>query len=182
LLVQLEGAKESLKIYGVNVKPTEIIVTDCVPESSDLWTSAKAILHTKNFVKEGGIMICCAACPEGVCPSHPQILEMGYKSPEYLEKEFLGKMDANGNPLYNRLSATHCANIWEIQQHCNIFLVTRGITKKEAEFLGFEYFSSLQSALDEALKRFPNSTEINLIHRGSEILNLYKNNQVHWSD
>jgi nickel-dependent lactate racemase len=173
ILVQEEGAKIALEVYGVNVKATEIVITDCLPEKSDLWTSSKAILHTKGFVTKGGILICCAACPEGVCPSHPQILQMGYQSPQDLEEKYLNKKDVKGNLLFNRLSATHCANIWEVQQHCKIFLVTKGITKKDAEFLGFEYFSSLQSAVDEALKRIKGIKEINLIQRGSEILNIY---------
>ena len=165
-----EGCLFSKEIYSAKSEPTDIIITDTYPEKTSFWTSCKAILHTKEFVKKGGIMIVNAACPDGISPTHPQIIEMGYHSPEYLKENFLSKIDSEGKHIYNKLTATHCANIWEIKEHCDIYLVTKGITQEETEKLGLKYFNNLQDAYKDALKKFPNIKSINLIENGSEIM------------
>ena len=163
------GCIESKRIYGVSATATEIVLTDTEPEHTDFWTAVKGIIHTASFVQEGGILICATACPEGLCKEHPQILEMGYNSPEHLEKTFLIRKHSQKKE-YNRLTATHCANLWEIIQHCEIFLVTEGISKHDAEFLGFRHFTNLQAAVNEALELKPKCKSINLIRNGAEIL------------
>lgn len=163
---QQKGAEFSAEIFSAKKAPTDIIITDTIPEHTDLWTTAKAIIHTAGFVNKGGIMIVAGSCPEGVCPTHPQILEMGYNSPAILEKQYLQK----DNGEYNRLTATHCANIWEVQQHCDIYLVTQGISEDECKKLGIRHFSDLQVAIDAALMRKPKIKIINLIEHGSEIM------------
>lgn len=168
-----QGCLFSKEIFSVKAEPSDIIIIDSYPEETDFWTSAKAVLHGKGFVKKGGIMIVCAACPEGVCKTHNQILEMGYRDPNELESKFLNVME-NGKPKFNRLTATHCANLWEIIQFCTIFLVTQGISKQECEFLNMVYFNNLQDALNEALKRFPSTKIINLIHHGAQIMQKIK--------
>lgn len=164
-----QGCMFSKEIYSIHADPTDIIIADSYPEETDFWTSAKAVLHAKGFVKKKGIMIVCAACPEGVCKTHNQILEMGYRPPQELESKFLNILE-DGKPKYNRLTATHCANLWEILQFCTIFLVTKGISKTECEFLNMVYFNNLQDALNEALKRMPHTKVINLIRHGSQIM------------
>lgn len=166
IMAQQKGAEFSKTLYSVEAEPAEIVITDCVPEKTDLWTAAKAIIHTAGFVKKGGIMIVAAACPEGVCPTHPQILEMGYKSPQDLENRYLKNKKKN----FNRLTATHCANMWEIKQHCEVYLVSRGITAEASENLGLRVFKDLQVAIDHALQIKTSIRQINLIERGSEVI------------
>lgn len=168
-----QGSIFSKEIYSISAEPTDIVIADSYPEETDFWTSSKAVLHAKGFVKKGGIMIICAACPEGLSKTHNQILEMGYCSPQELESKYL-KIIENAKPKYNRLTATHCANLWEIMQFCTIFLVTKGISKKECEFLNMYYFNNLQDALNEALKRFPHIKHINLIRHGAQIMQKIK--------
>jgi nickel-dependent lactate racemase len=164
-----QGCLFAKEIFSANAEPTDIVITDCYPEETDFWTSAKAILHSKEFVNKNGIMIVCAACPEGISKTHNQILEMGYRSPQELESKFLSQKEGD-QPKYNRLTATHCANLWEIQQHCDVYLVTTGIKTQECEFLNMKYFNNLQEALNEAISQFPNSKRINLIRHGSQIM------------
>ncbi len=160
------GCKLAHDIYSVAAPPADIVVTDSVPEYTDFWTCSKAILHAKGFVKKGGVLIVVAVCTEGICRTHPQIIEMGYQDPEALERQFLQQPGSK----YNRLSATHCANLWEIQQHCSLFLVTRGIAQKDATKLGIMRFNTLQAAVNQALAQKPKAAFINVIQHGAEIM------------
>ncbi len=160
------GCKLARDIYSVAAPPADIVVTDSVPEYTDFWTCSKAILHAKGFVKKGGVLIVVAACTEGICQTHPQIVEMGYQNPEALERQFLQQLGSR----YNRLSATHCANLWEIQQHCSLFLVTRGIAEQDAKKLGITRFSTLQAAVNQAAAQKPKAAFMNVLQHGAEIM------------
>jgi nickel-dependent lactate racemase len=70
-----EGCNLSRDIFAVPAEPAELVVTDCYPEETDFWTSSKAVIHAKGFVRQGGILIVCAACPEGVCPNIWEVLQ-----------------------------------------------------------------------------------------------------------
>lgn len=160
------GCMLARDIYSIGAPPAEIVVTDAVPEYTDFWTCSKAALHAKGFVKKGGVLIVIAACTEGICRTHPQILEMGYQCPDALEQQYLQQSGSK----YNRLSATHCANLWEIQQHCSLFLVTRGIAQQDAKKLGITWFDTLQAAVKQALVQKPKATFINVLQHGAEIM------------
>ncbi|HMF31498.1 MAG TPA: lactate racemase domain-containing protein, partial [Candidatus Lokiarchaeia archaeon] len=101
LRAHAEGCGLSRDIFAVPAVPADIVIADCYPEETDFWTSSKVVIHAKGFVRQGGTLIACAACPEGVCPTHPQILEMCYQAPEVLEETFLQLPGSR----YNRLSA-----------------------------------------------------------------------------
>jgi nickel-dependent lactate racemase len=83
-----QGSIFSKEIYSISAEPTDIVIADSYPEETDFWTSSKAVLHAKGFVKKGGIMIICAACPVGLSKTTTKSRK-GYDSPQELESKYL---------------------------------------------------------------------------------------------
>jgi len=79
------GASRSLEIFQSRLpKETDIVLVDSHPYDSDLWVAAKGIYAAELAVKQGGVVILITLCPEGVSPSHPEVLDLVIKHLERL--------------------------------------------------------------------------------------------------
>jgi nickel-dependent lactate racemase len=163
------GCALAREFYAVETLPATICVAESYPETSSLWVCSKAILHGAAFTERGGILIVTAPCDDGIGHLHPDILEMGYHSPEHLDA-LLSAPDATERGL-TRLSATHCANLWEVLQHCTVFLVTSGLDSETCAALGLHRFTSLKDAIEHALTRKPATRRVLVVRHGSEMMN-----------
>jgi nickel-dependent lactate racemase len=148
--------------YGVAVPgPADIVIFDSFGADIEYWQAIKAITPAGIVMKDGGVVIQVASCPEGVSVSHPEVLEFGYRPLAVVEE--LMKQG-----LINKSVAAHMIQASEvIVDRGRGFLISSGVSPQDAARLGFLHAESAQDALDRALKmKGPDATIIVLRHAG----------------
>ena len=160
------GAQRSLEIYQSKLpQEADIIIADSHPYDSDLWLAAKGIYAAELAVRQGGVVILITLCPEGVSPSHPEVLEWGYQTFEEIdEKVHQGK-------IQKLTAAAHLVHVGRvIKERARGILVCPGISKMETEKLGFLYTQEPQEALEIAFSLLGRDAKVAVLQRGGEIL------------
>ncbi|MGA2915802.1 MAG: nickel-dependent lactate racemase [Sedimentisphaerales bacterium] len=159
-----QACRFAAELYCVKVKQGDIVIADSYPADIDLWQSIKAMYSAHFAVKKGGTLIFVTPSPEKISSQHPEIIDIGYKCGfEQIEK-LVGA---------GRLSKVVAANVWagnEITQHCQVIIVSGGISKKETQTIGFDWAASPQHALAEAMKRHGKDAKINVLCGASKII------------
>jgi len=152
------------KLYMVKVQKADIVIADSYPADIDFWQSIKALYSAHFAVKKGGTLIFVTPCPEGVSSQHPEIIEIGYKTGH----KQIEKLVAD-----SRLSKVVAANLWvgnEILQNNAVYFVTRGISEKDTEAMGFQWAANPVEALKAALKRHGKDAKISVLCGASKII------------
>lgn len=156
------GCQLSARHYGVAVPGQgDIVIFDSYGTDLEYWQAIKAITPAGIVMKDGGVVIQVASCPEGVSASHPEVLEYGYRPLAVVEE-----MMRCG--VVNKSVAAHMIQASEvIVERGRGFLVSQGVGPADAVRLGFLHADSPQDALDRALRmKGPNASIIVLTHAG----------------
>jgi nickel-dependent lactate racemase len=165
-----KGAVRSLELYQALLpQEADIVIADSHPYDSDLWVASKGIYASELAVKEGGVVILITLCPEGVSPSHPEVLELGYHTfkevNQQVQKGMIKKLTA----------AAHLVHVGRvIKERAKGILVSAGISKEETERLGFLYARDAQEALEIGFSLAGRDAKVAVLQRGGEILPLIK--------
>ncbi|MFB3884380.1 MAG: nickel-dependent lactate racemase [Thermodesulfobacteriota bacterium] len=160
------GAIRSRQIYQSALpQEADIVIADSHPYDSELWLAAKGIYAAELAVKQGGVVILVTTCPEGISPSHPEVLEFGYQTFREAEEKLQ-------KGLVNKLTvAAHLVHVGRvIKERARGIMVSRGIGKKETERLGFIYARGPQEALEIAFSLMGSRAKVAVLQRGGEIL------------
>jgi nickel-dependent lactate racemase len=161
-----EGAKKSFEIYkSILPQDADIVITDSHPYDSELWLAAKGIYAAELGVRQGGVTILVTLCSEGVSPSHPEILELGYQTFEEVEPKV-------HQGMIPKLSvAAHLVHVGRvIKERGKGIMVSQGISRQETEKLGFLYARTPQEALEIGLSLVGRDGKVAVFQRGGEIL------------
>jgi nickel-dependent lactate racemase len=161
-----KGAQHSLEIYQTKLpKEADIIIVDSHPYDSDLWVAAKGIYAAELAVKQGGVVILITLCPEGVSPSHPEVLEWGYQTFEEVDRK------VRHGKIQKLTAAAHLVHVGRvIKERAKGIMVSQGISKSETERLGFVHAREPQEALEIAFSLLGHHAKVAVLQRGGEIL------------
>ncbi|MFH1927838.1 MAG: nickel-dependent lactate racemase [Chloroflexota bacterium] len=156
------GCDISRRVHSVAVPcQADIVLFDSYRTDLDYWQAIKAITPAGIVMKEGGIVIQIAQCPEGVSASHPEVLEFGYR-PLVVIEELLRVGAVNKSVAAHMIQASEV-----IIERGRGFLVSPHISFVDTARLGFLYASNAQDALDRALDiKGPDATIIVLRQAG----------------
>jgi nickel-dependent lactate racemase len=165
------GAARSREIYQASLpQEADIVIADSHPYDTDLWVASKGIYAAELAVKEGGVVILVSPCPEGVCPSHPEVLEIGYHSFEEVDG-----MVRNGK-IKKLTVAAHLVHVGRVvKERATGMMISRGISKEETERLGLLYAREPQEALERAFSLLSKNAKVAVLQRGGEILPVIRN-------
>jgi nickel-dependent lactate racemase len=166
-----KGAMRSLEVYRAELpREADIVISDSHPYDSDLWVAAKGIYAAELAVKQGGVVILISPCSEGVCPSHPEVLEWGYQTFAEVDEE------VRKGKIKKLTVAAHLVHVGRvIKERAKGILVSPGISKEETEQLGFIHAREPQEALEIAFSLLSRNAEVAVLQRGGEILPVIKN-------
>ena len=166
ILAYRKGAERSLRVYqAILPQDADIVIADSHPYDSELWLASKGIYASELAVKQGGVVILISPCPEGVSPSHPEVLEFGYQT--YKDAERL----LREGKIHKLTAAAHLVHVGRvIRERAMGIMVTTGISKEETERLGMRYAQNPQEALEMALSQMGHDAKIAVLQRGGEIL------------
>jgi nickel-dependent lactate racemase len=160
------GAKRSLEVYQSQLpQEADIVIVDSHPYDSELWLAAKGIYAAELAVKPGGVVILITPCPEGISPSHPEVLELGYQTFEEVDRKVHKRM------IQKLTVAAHLVHVGRvIKERAKGIMVCPGITKEEKERIGFLPAETPQEALEKAFSLQGPDAKIAVLQRGGEIL------------
>ena len=111
--------------------PADIVIFDSFGTDIEYWQAIKAITPAGIVMKDDGVVIQVASCPEGVSVSHPEVLEFGYRPLAVVE-------DLMKQGLVNKSVAAHMIQASEvIVDRGRGFLISSGVSPQDAVRLGF---------------------------------------------
>lgn len=125
----------------------DIIVVGLGVDRPDLWGGAAGIYLSAALLKEGGTLVLFAACPEGVANNHPVVLEHGYRNWRKVRE-----MVMDGK-IADKTGASHVVTVGKIleEKQMRVILVSKSISRDDAERLGFTGVKLSQEAVDLAM-------------------------------
>ena len=137
----------------------DIVIAGCsYPTSINLYQSANAVLNCTKLldpiVREGGIVIAASPCPEGIG---------GEGNFHRLTKEA-----ENAQSVLKKISQADfflhdqwAAQLWaSALLHCEVFLVSEGLTSQQAKEMKIELFNSVKASFETALERKGNDARV----------------------
>lgn len=142
----------------------DIVVADPYPSDLDFWQSLKGLNAACSALRPGGTVVFVAPCPEGVCPSHPEIAAIGFRHPADHIRDLVEAGTLHPIPA---------AAIWlaaRMLERANVIVASRGISAAEAKALGLEYAPDAASALERALLRHGANARINVLHKAAKMI------------
>jgi len=160
------GAKRSLEVYQSQLpQEADIVIADSHPYDSDLWLAAKGVYASELAVKQGGMVILITPCPEGISPSHPEVLELGYQTFEEVDQK------VRQGKIQKLTVAAHLVHVGRvIKERARGIMVSPGIPKEDKERLGFIHAQEPQEALGIAFSLLGLRAKVAVLQRGGEIL------------
>jgi nickel-dependent lactate racemase len=159
------GVEYAKKIYELKAKKkVDVLVVSSHTADQDFWQGTKGVISGERIVKDGGTLILATPCDEGVGP-HPSFINYtGSHNYENLLKEaWEGKI---GREEVLPLSVG--ALVARAKKRVNLMLVSDGINEEQARIAGFEYFKTLDEAVQEALKRSGRNAELSVLPYGGD--------------
>lgn len=142
-LAHREGCKAIDDMYKIEIeKPADIVVLSPggFPKDINLYQAQKGLDNAQHAVKDGGIVIWCAAAGEG----------FGEKNfEEWIVNKSVDEMIQDISEKF-LLGAHKAAAIAMVLKRASVYLVSQ-LEEETVERIGFTHFDSPQSALDHAL-------------------------------
>ena len=160
------GARRSREVYQ-SILPSEadIVIADSFPYDSELWLATKGIYASELAVRQGGVVILITLCPEGVSPSHPEVLELGYQTFDEVDQK------VRQGIIQKLTAAAHLVHGGRvIKERAKGIMVSQGISKEQTERLGFLHAKTPQEALEIGFSLVGRDAKVAILQRGGEIL------------
>ena len=168
-----EGCKASREVYATHM-PTraDIVLIDSHSADRDFWQSAKGPYAGTMAVKDGGSLILVSPNPEGVASNHKNLLEIGYlPHARIVELVQQGQVD-------DLVGVAILADVCQIVDKTDCLMVSPGVTREQAERIGFRYAASAQDALAMAFERQGASASVAVLRYGGHILPVVDDEEV----
>jgi nickel-dependent lactate racemase len=161
-----KGAARSRQVFQSELpQEADIVIADSHPYDTDLWLATKGVYASELAVRQGGVVILVSPCPEGISPSHPEVLEMGYQTfkavDEMVRKGAIKKLSVAAHLV-------HGGRV--IRERAKGIMVCPGISREETEKLGFLYAREPQESLEMAFSLLSRNAKVAVLQRGGEIL------------
>lgn len=158
------GVSYAREIYQMEIpRQADIVIAGTYPANKDMWQADKGLAAASLMVVPRKTIIWCPPCAEGVSPEHPVLLELKDREPE----EVL-EMCREGN-IQDKVGASAHIMIGVMRRMAHIIVVSDGVTRKEAESMGFSYADGINEALEMALKREGKNAAIGILTHGADM-------------
>jgi lactate racemase len=159
------GVKFAEKIHRPLIgEKADIVITNAYPVDTDYWQGFKALVFSHLALNDGGIIIFFIDAPEGVTGSAPKhrniLLNWADKEPE----EIL--YNINKGIIKDKNCGGMCISHSRLLKRAKVFCISKGISDNEQKKLGFLPFSSIDEAIEQALKEKGKDSKVGIIPFG----------------
>lgn len=163
------AAAEADAIYGVPFQEqADVVVAGSYPADIEFWQAHKTLYPADLVVREGGIIVVVTPCPEGLAVTHPEMVELaGLSSQDLIRRVEAGKVED--------LVGAGLALAWaQVKERAQVWIVSDGISDEVARAVRFVPFSSVQEAVDAALRQVGPEARVAAIPYAPECLPLHR--------
>jgi nickel-dependent lactate racemase len=162
------GVEVSRRAYAVRVPaPADIVVVSSFPADIDWWQAEKGLIAAYFAVKEGGVIVLAAPCPEGLEHNHPLLrswLPLSFAD-GCAKVAATDPTDISADLIASDLGVDNA----KIREKARIIIVTDGLSDDDIALLGYRRMPDLQTAVDAALELVPSGT-IGILPYGGDSL------------
>jgi nickel-dependent lactate racemase len=163
------GVEAARRVYQMEIsKKADIVIAGTYPANKDMWQADKGLAAAVLMVVQGKTVIWCPPCLEGVSPEHPVLLELGDKPPRVVYD-----MCMRGE-IEDKVGASAHIMIGVMRSMANVIVYSPGVTRKEAESMGFIYAESMKEAIDLALLREGDKASFGILTHGADMAPVIK--------
>jgi hypothetical protein len=114
-------------------------------------------------VRKGGTIVFITPCPEGTSPAHPSFKGRATESYSKL-------LDAvNKNEIEDLPAAGALLMHSQMREHANIICHSTGLKEEDKRSLGFEHASTIDEAVQTALKRCGDRARVGVLECGEVV-------------
>lgn len=141
-------------------EPADAIFVGVGKWASDMWVGSNAVYQSEFYLKKGGSIILFGNFPEGLSPVHTEIARYGYRP--YRE---IKKLVESGVLSEDLTMAAHLVHVGRVldERKAECLLVSRGVTREEADKANLGYLNSPEEALDYIMKKHGSKARILII-------------------
>jgi len=162
------GVEVSRRAYAVHVpEPADIVIVSSFPADIDWWQAEKGLIAAYFAVKEGGVIVLAAPCPEGLEHNHPLLrswLPLSFAE-GCAKVAATDPADVSADLIASDLGVDNA----KIREKARIIIVTDGLSDDDIGLLGYRRMPDLQAAVDAALELVPSGT-IGILPYGGDCL------------
>ncbi len=142
---------------------TDVIVFSTYPADIDYWQAMKALDFAHVGVRKGGTIVFITPCPERISPTHPSFRNRATESYASL-LEAVDRDEIEDLPVAGAL-LMHA----QMREHANIVCYSTGLTEEDKVDLGFEHASTIEEAIEIALKRHGERARVGVLECGEVV-------------
>jgi nickel-dependent lactate racemase len=151
------------QVYAVPSQvQADIALVSSYPADLDFWQAGKALYSGELLLRDGGTLILVTPCPEGIVQNHDLLGYMRFSPAELLSQ--LRAFQAQ-----DRAAAAAALRVGLVTQRVHVVVVSDGLSKADAEGLGFGHADDLQRAVDEAVEIHGPDSKLSVLTHGGDI-------------
>lgn len=159
-----KGVATAREVFCQKVdEPADVIIFSTYPADIDYWQGMKALDFAHVGVRKGGTIVLITPCPERISPTHPSFktraTESYAKLLDAVEKKEIEDLPVAGALLMHS----------QIIEHANIICYSTGLTDEDNRALGFEHASTVEEAIQTALKRHGERARVGVLECGEVV-------------
>ncbi len=138
------GVEYAEEVYSVEVPEIpDVVVANSYPNERNLWQGQKAINDAYVLTEGESDIVFLSPCTEGVSNEHPILIDRGGDSlMEILE-------NVENEEVEDEVGCSGLLSLQTLKGDVECTFVTEGISREEAEKMGFKYAESVEDALKE---------------------------------
>jgi len=145
-------------------RPSSVLVAGSAPADLDFWQAAKGIFNCQSAVKDGGWLVPVTPCPEGIPAEHRAFDSCIGMAPERIEGLLKRLAEcADGaeeecvtvDPDMDRVTLAPALALARFRGRIRIAVVSPGLKAAQVRRMGFDYFTTVEEALESILKILP---------------------------
>ena len=135
------GVHVARQVYGVPVaRRYSLVIANAFPAELDLWQTTKGLWSGELMVRDGGTLILVTPCPEGI-NIHPLYADYMNRDPDELQTELDAGQVEDPNACAGAIL------IGRMKRRIKLGLVSSGLSRADADRMGFTYFDSVEAAI-----------------------------------
>ncbi len=157
------GVEFAKRIYAVKISGVaDITISSSHPADIEFWQGLKGLFSADLATKEDGGIIELTPCYEGVSRAHPKWIDYLQYGTKELKERY------EGGEIEDFVALGLALNIAYLKEKHPIYMISDGISDKEAEKIGFMKFKSIDEAIEAATNDYGISSKINILPNGGE--------------
>ncbi|NCB94056.1 MAG: nickel-dependent lactate racemase [Clostridia bacterium] len=159
-----KGVEYARKVYEIEIpKRADIVIAGTYPANKDMWQADKGLAAAVLMVKPQKTVIWCPPCTEGVSPEHPVLLEMRDKAPKEVYDMCMR------DEIQDKVGASAHIMIGVMRSMAHVIVYSPGVTRAEAESMGFEYADSIEDAIASAFAKEGKAAKVGVLTHGADM-------------